>query len=281
MYMKVVVASCASKTTGDNTTEPLMYCKECAKELGIGGFVCGSEEDEEEGIRKHGGHLRWEEEEEEQEWAVRLCTSEKMGWYNASDKTFDFEAMGNTIANFDGWQDIPETLGNVTKAIVECVPQEEGSMEVQAMLWTSCFLPRYFDSCGFKSNLTRLFFPGFGRNIMREMSKVARKFIGLGEEYLGFDDDEDDLDAEMVDAGLLAGSPEEEEGAGLLEEEEEEGDGETMTADSQEPQPMSAPMKQGEKADENSNEKSTENSEGEDTSTEVTSENTTTKPPST
>ncbi|XP_045128524.1 uncharacterized protein LOC123514613 [Portunus trituberculatus] len=190
--------------------EPREACVACAEELGVSEAMCGSDganndtlEQEHSKAIHIPGSMQLDP--EEAEWAVRLCASERLGWYRPTEG-FLFTEMSEAIANFTGWEDIPQVRDNVTQTIVDCAPSFEGDVQVQAVLWTSCFMTTIFDTCGFRSNLTRMFFPGLRHTMRREVRQLMRGLVEVGD--LG-DDDDDDLDesdAELVDAGLLESS---------------------------------------------------------------------------
>ncbi|MPC37577.1 hypothetical protein E2C01_031064 [Portunus trituberculatus] len=205
-YMRAMVITCADNTTANNATQQLKDVMECVREGAL--EFCES---------KMAFAKRWLQSSSEEsvcssvvvppeaEWAVRLCASERLGWYRPTEG-FLFTEMSEAIANFTGWEDIPQVRDNVTQTIVDCAPSFEGDVQVQAVLWTSCFMTTIFDTCGFRSNLTRMFFPGLRHTMRREVRQLMRGLVEVGD--LG-DDDDDDLDesdAELVDAGLLESS---------------------------------------------------------------------------
>ncbi|XP_063848310.1 uncharacterized protein LOC135093235 [Scylla paramamosain] len=189
--------------------EPREACVACAEELGVSEAMCGSDGTESDTLEEEDGktiHLpdSMQLDPEEAEWAVRLCASERLGWYRPTEG-FLFTEMSEAIANFTGWEDIPQVRDNVTQTIVDCAPSFEGDVQVQAALWTSCFMTTIFDTCGFRSNLTAMFFPGLHHTMRREVRQLMRGLVEVGD--LGDDDDDlDESDAELVDAGLLQSS---------------------------------------------------------------------------
>lgn len=178
---------------------------------------------------------------------VQLCAGEQLGWYS-KENGIKPVALRDFIANFSGWEDIPEELANVTDAIVNCEPKisEEGGVNtllVRGTLWSACFYPKYFSTCGFKSNLTMMLFPGYHQQMEKEVEQFMSQIIDLGDDTLGHDQPQGHQDAEMVDAGLLEASPEKNEEVSEITDVDMERDVEAMTAENLHPPPLSAQMK--------------------------------------
>lgn len=181
--------------------EPREACVACAKELGVSEALCGGgTSEEEDAMIQFPDSTQLDP--EEAEWTVQMCASERLGWYRPADG-FLFTKISDAIANFTGWDDIPEARDNVTQAIVDCAPSFDGDVQVEALLWSSCFMPTLLDACGFRSNITSMFFPGLHRTMSREVKQLMHGLVQVGDLGDDEDDDHDNNEAELVDAGLL------------------------------------------------------------------------------
>ncbi|KAK3877637.1 hypothetical protein Pcinc_017671 [Petrolisthes cinctipes] len=206
LYLRAMVRTCTTNTTSTNATQQLVEVGECVSE--------GARE-----VCQQRAALvtRWLQAEEHKEpchdvqvdaQPLEACSecAQQLGVSSAVcglEEEVDGVSGGRRNTRRGTQRVTEEELGNVTEGVVECGSGYDGDAQTQAMLWSSCFLPRLFNTCGFRSNLTTLFFPGFTRKMDREIRRVLLEKLQLDDDDDDDDDEVDEADAEMVDAGLL------------------------------------------------------------------------------
>ncbi|XP_045626044.2 uncharacterized protein [Procambarus clarkii] len=213
-------------------------CRACGEALGADGITaCGLVGGGDAESHSQGSSNATDKNKHEQIVSmVRKCVSEKLGWYS-KEGGLNVLALRDLVTNFSGWQNIPEELKNVADAIVSCDP-ETGEGEVMSAaerctLWKACFFPKYFGICGFKNNLTSLFFPDYKQEMEHEVQLFMSQIIDFSDDTSDLHQPQGHEDGEMVDAGLLETSPEKDQTTDLTEVDVER-DAESMTSEGEE-----------------------------------------------
>ncbi|CAL4162456.1 unnamed protein product, partial [Meganyctiphanes norvegica] len=122
----------------------------------------------------------------QQAWAALQCSMEKDGYFTKS-QGLNVDQYAQFVANFTGWDGIPEVADQLIGVIKNCSVSFEGNSRDQLIKFSQCLKPPYLELCGLKSELTLFFFPDL-------LNKLPDTVVGvlLGDDNEDNDEDDDD-----------------------------------------------------------------------------------------